>query len=438
MDDNTIKLDLSQFQDDGTPKQEAPQEETPQAEAPPVEEQATIPGNKVEEKIPATPKNDAGDYVINLNQPADAVQEQQTEEVPVQEQASTSEEVGEEVREQSAEDAEPTIELITEEETPQVEEQTEEPVVVNQEEVQEETKLEEVKPEEDTGQVIADPLPEGVQKFVDFMNDTGLEGSEAMQAYINLNKNFDEMSAGELLTDYYKATKPFLNDAQIQSQLQKKFGGQKGDMEPEAFEEMNIAFQEELYKAKQHFGQTREKYYTDLKLRQQHSLPAEAQEAVQFYNEYKNDQEDLKRKSTVIQKQIDQVFNDEFKGFDFKVGESKYRIKLPDPAKQRETHKNWNSVMGGFFADDGSLKDAVGYNKALYAAQNADKLAQHFYEQGRADAISESARKSKNIDMSAREDNSAVVTPSGQTVKVVGGDSKQQFKAKMRIPGWNN
>ena len=250
-----------------------------------------------------------------------------------------------------------------------------------------------------------------------------------MQAYINLNKNPDEMQARDLLTDYYKATKPFLNDDQIQKQLNKKYKvGQELDAETQ--EEVGLQLQEELYKAKQHFSSQKEKYYSDLKLRQQHSLPPEAQEAVEFYSDYKSNNEKLQQKSAIIQKQIDQVFHDDFKGFDFKVGDAKYRFKVNDPVKTKETFKNWDSTFGHFFQEDGSLKDAVGYNKALFAAQNADKLAQHFYEQGRADAIKNSAIKSKNIDMGAREDNSAVVTPSGQKVRVVSGNSKSQFKLK--------
>lgn len=427
MDDNTTKLDLGNFQ---SGDQVAPEAQAPTQPEPPAPEQPAVE----EPKRPETPKNEAGDYVINLNQPQeDAVQERKTEEVPVQEQAEPSEKVEPEVRSESNEDEGPTLELIQEEKT-EVADATEEPIVVNPEEA---PQLEKV--EADTGRTINDPLPEGVDKFVDFMNETGLDGTEAMQAYMNLNKDLDKISAGELLTDYYKATKPFLTDAQIQTQLQKKFGRDTSNMEPDAVEEMNIAFQEELYKAKQHHADMKDKFYSDLKLRQQQSLPTEAQEAVTFYNEYKQSQEKLQQTSTVIQKQIDQVFNEDFKGFDFKVGESKYRVRLPDPGKQKETNKDFMKVMGSFFAEDGSLKDAIGYNKALYAAQNADKLAQHFYEQGRADAVSESARKSKNIDMDAREDNSAVVTPSGQTVRVVSGDSKSNFRpGKMTIPGWNN
>ena len=411
MEDNVVKLDLNQ-----PPQAEVPTEQ-PAPEAHQVEEQAAEP-KKVE-----TPRNEAGDYVINLNQPENAVQVEETESVPVQPEASNSEEVVEEVREQG-----PVLELV-EEEKPQeevIEAKVEEPV------------LEEIKPEQENQVVIDDPMPEGINKFIEFMNDTGLEGQAAFQAYADLNKNVDEMDARTLMTEYYKATKPFLNDDQIQKQLNKKYTYDPENTDADVIEEKNIALQEELYKAKQFMGDRKEKYLADLKLRQQKSLPPEAQEAVEFYSNYKSNQEKLTQQSTTIQKQIDQVYNEEFKGFDFKVGDSKYRFRVNDPGAQKENHKDWNKVFGDFFQEDGSLGDAVGYNKALFAAKNADKLAQHFYEQGRADAIKESARKSKNIDMGERQDNSAVTTPSGQTVRVVSGNSKQTFKSPMKIPGWNN
>ena len=399
MEDNTIKLDLSQAQT-----------EKPELE---VTSEAQVEEAKVE-----TPRNEAGDYVINLNQ--DAVQVEETTEVPVQEQASSSEEVVEEVQE-------PVLELVQEEKA----EEQEEVVQVKEEPV-----LEQVKPEEEKQIVINDTMPEGVDKFIQFMNDTGLEGNEAFRAYADLNKNVDEMDARTLMTEYYKATKPFLNDAQIQNQLNKKYTYDPEKAEADEIEEKSIALQEELYKAKQFMTERKDKYYTDLKLRQQRSLSPEAQEAVEFYSEYKQKQEQTLNTNATIKAQIDQVFTEDFKGFDFKVGESKYRFKVNDVSKQKEVHKDFMQVFDNFIADDGTLKDAIGYNKALFAAQNADKLAQHFYEQGRADAVREAAKKSKNIDMGVREDNSAVVTPSGQTVRVVSGDSKQSIKGKMK--GWSN
>ena len=401
------KIDLSKKAEEVTPQVEETQAEAPAQEEPKKE----------------VPTNDDGDFVINLNPEKDAVQQVQGE---AEESVLRDESV--------VEEDEQTLELIEEEKTEEVTTEAEPEVKV----VNEEAPLEEVTEEPTTKTVIDDPSPEGLDKFVAFMNDTGLEGTAAMQAYVNLNKNPEEMDARTLLTEYYKSTKPFLNDDQIQKQLNKKYAYEEGSISPEEAEERNIALQEDLYNAKQHFVNYKDKYYADLKLRQQTSLPADAQEAVTFYGEYKQKQESQAQATETIKKQIDQVFNEDFKGFDFKVGEAKYRYKVNDVAKQKETNKDFLKVFGRFFGDDGSLTDAYGYNKALTAAQDVDKLAKHFYDQGRADAVKESAIKAKNIDMDARQDKSAVVTPSGQTVKVVSGNSKSTFKPKMTIKGWND
>ena len=420
MEDNVIKLDLSKFgkQEEPTAPAVGETSEQPvQSDTP-----AELPGNKVEEPAYSTPKNEAGDYVVNVNPNPqnNAIQEQQTEEVPVQPEAEASEAV---VEENHA-----PLELISEEEPTEVS-------VTPVAETEVTPTLEQVTEEQQT---IVSNLPEGLDKFVDFMNDTGLEGDEAFKQYLSLNQDPETLDAASLLREYHKAEKPFLTEDQINAQLNRKFSYNESTASAEEIEDKNIAFQEELYKAKQFMSERKEKYYTDLKLRQQRSLPPEAQEAVEFYSEYKQTQEKTQQAHTTIKAQIDQVFTDEFKGFDFKVGDSKYRYNVNDPAKQRENHKDFSKIFGSYLHEDGTLKDAVGYNKALFAAQNADKLAQHFYEQGRADAISNAAKQSKNIDMSARQDNSAVTTPSGQKVRVVSGEPKTKFKPKMTIKGWNN
>ena len=421
MEDNVIKLDLSQF---GKQEQESPAPDVGETSGNAVssDAQPEIPGNKVEEPAYATPKNEAGDYVVNINPNPqnNAVQEQQTEEVPVQPEAEASEAV---VEENHA-----PLELISEEE----------PTEVSATPVAETEVTDALESVTDEQQTVVSNLPEGLDKFVDFMNDTGLEGDEAFKQYLSLNQDPETLDAASLLREYHKAEKPFLTEDQINAQLNRKFSYDEATASAEEIEDKNIAFQEELYKAKQFMSERKEKYYTDLKLRQQRSLPPDAQEAVEFYSEYKQSQEKQTQTFTTIKSQIDQVFHDEFKGFDFKVGDNKYRFKVNDLEKQKENHKDFGKVFGSYLNEDGTLKDAIGYNKALFAAQNADKLAAHFYEQGRADAIQNAAKKSKNIDMGVRQDNSAVVTPSGQKVRVVSGEPKTSFKPKMTIKGWNN
>jgi len=126
------------------------------------------------------------------------------------------------------------------------------------------------------------------------------------------------------------------------------------------------------------------------------------------------------------------VFNDEFKGFDFKVGENKYRFKIEDSKKVKDFQSNISNFVNQFLDDKGTVADAKGYHKALFTAQNADKIANHFYEQGRADAIREAAKKSKNINMEPRQDASSIVTSSGEKIRVVSGDSSDKLRIKWK------
>ena len=357
---------------------------------------------------------DDGTLKIDL----DAIQERETEEVPVGERAPDSQEVEQEVRVESDQEEQPTedssdgpLELIQDE----VSEVSDGDAPQAQDEVLEE-------PVQTQPEVV---LPEGVEKLVKFMDETG----GTLEDYIKLNQDIDKLDPVSTLKEYYKQTKPYLTDDQINRQLNKKFHYTEED-DVDDIEDKKIAFQEELFKAKQSLSQQKEKYYADLKLGSK--LPPEAQEALKFRNEQT---ETLQRqeamKNEFLQK-TNKVFNNEFKGFDFSVGENKYRVKVGDVGKVKEFQSDLNNFVGQFLNDEGTIADAAGYHKAMYAAQNADKLAQHFYEQGRADAIRHSAKEANNINMDPRKDASSVTTPSGQNIRVVSGDSMDKLKIR-----WN-
>ena len=126
------------------------------------------------------------------------------------------------------------------------------------------------------------------------------------------------------------------------------------------------------------------------------------------------------------------VFSDDFKGFDFSVGKNKYRFKVENPLDVKEFQSDIKNFANEFIGKDGTVADAKGYHKALFAGRNADKIANHFYDQGRADAIKEQAKLSKNIDMSPRADNTNIISSSGQNVKVVSGDDSSKLRIKWK------
>ena len=364
-----------------------------------------------------------GVYRVNVDKPPvkkedNAVQEPETTKISVDETSGDSEKVDEEIR---VED--PKEEKVQEEKIEVLEEVVEEENKTNEEVQQEleETVEKAVAESEKTGT----DLPENIQKLVDFMNDTG--GS--LEDYVNLNRDYSKMNNTSLVHEYLKSTKPHLDNEDINFLMQKEFAYDEEEAEPSEVRAKQLAFKERLYEAQKHFADSKEKYYADLKLRKQNEVPDEYKEAFDFYNIAKQaEEENTKAKETFLTK-TNNFFKDNFKGFDFKVGEKKYRFKVDNAEKIKNSQSTIDNFIKPFLNKDGYMERTGDYHKALFAANNADKIANHFYEQGRADAIKENIAKSKNIDMTPRVDNSAI-PQSDNKVRVVQSDSSDRLRVK--------
>jgi len=372
---------------------------------------------------------DDGVYRVNLDKPPttkeDAVQEQETESVSVGDGAGDSEKVDEEIREQNTE------EPVKEEE--EKEEISDSPLELVNEEPQEELKEEpqqvekvvEEKPIQDQPQM---QLPENVEKLVQFMEETG----GTVEDYVNLNRDVTKMDNTTLLREYYKNTKPHLDADDVDFLFNKNFAYDEETDDPSEIKAKQLAYKEELYNAQRYFNSAKEKYYADLKLRKQESVAPEYVEAMEYYNNSKQQTEEYNNLQKQFIEKTNKVFNDNFKGFDFKVGENKYRFKVDNAEKVKQYQSDISNFINEFLGDDGSVADAQGYHRALFAAKNADKIANHFYEQGRADAIKEAAKQAKNINMDPRADNSTIKTEYGDKIRVVSGNSSDKLRIK-----WN-
>ena len=367
-----------------------------------------------------------GVYKVNLDKPPttkeDAIQEQETESVSVGDGAEDSPEVDEQVREQDTkeEDEEEKVnddsplELINDEPEQEVHQEKKD----IQEDVQQEIKQEEPK-------VV---LPENIEKLVKFMEETG--GS--VEDYVSLNRDISKMDNTTLLREYYKNTKPHLDADDVDFLFNKNFAYDEETDEPSEVKAKQLAFKEELYNAQNHFNTSREKYYADLKLRKQESVAPEYIEAMDYYNNSKQQSEEYNNLQKEFIEKTNKVFNDNFKGFDFKVGENKYRFKVDNTEKVKQYQSDISNFINEFVGDDGAVADASGYHRALFAAKNADKIANHFYEQGRADAVREAAKQANNINMDPRADNSTIKTDQGDKIRVVSGNSSDKLRIK-----WN-
>ena len=349
-----------------------------------------------------------------LNKPTeDAVQERKTEEVSVENETGNSEEVVEEVREQTETEEGSPLELV-------IEEEDEAPVDTKPAVDANSAKVNELP--EPAAPVV---LPENVDKLIKFMEETG----GTVEDYVLLNKDLSSYNDGDLLREYYNQSKPW--DAQEVSEYMEDNFSYDEDDDPREIRSKKRAFKEELFNAKKFLEGNKEKYYADLKLNKQQDIPQEYQEAFTYYNEYKQSTESNEQLKQSFLQKTDNVFNDKFKGFDFQVGNNKYRFKVNNAAETKTQQSDINNFVKGFLGDDGQISDAKGYHKALFAARNADKLAEHFYEQGRADALRNAAKDAKNINMDPRKEG-VVQTKSGQKFKVVSGDSSSKLRMKLK------
>ena len=273
-------------------------------------------------------------------------------------------------------------------------------------------------------------LPENIQKVVDFMNETG--GS--LEDYVRLNADYSNVDEKTLLKQYLQQTKSHLDAEEIDFLIEDKYLYDEDFDDDKEVKRKKLAYKEAVKEAKAHLEGLKGKYYDEVKLGSK--LLPEQQKAIEFYNKYNQEskfsEEQTKVKREHFMQESEKLFSADFKGFDFKAGDKSFRYNVKDAAKVKESQSDITSIFSSYLGEDGKLKDAAGYHKALFAARNADSLATHFYEQGKAEAIKQMVSESKNIDMNPRKVNSGVIDTGKAKVKVVNGDNAQKVKLKLK------
>ena len=276
----------------------------------------------------------------------------------------------------------------------------------------------------------ASELPENITKLVDFMRETG--GS--LEDYVNLNKDYDSMNEMEILREHYRRTKPHLSEDEISFLMEDSFSYDEEVDEERDIKRKKLLLKESIAEAKSNLSSLKSKYYNDLKLSSK--LSPEAREAVEFYNNYKQEQNQsqqlAKQQRSIFEQKTNELFSDSFKGFEYKVGNNKYRFNVGDVNNVRSSQSDINSLVSKFVDNNNNMSDAAGYHKALFTAMNADSIANHFYEQGRADAIKEAMAQSKNVDMNPRGTHEAVTTDSGIKIRAISGDDSSKLRIKLK------
>ena len=355
----------------------------------------------------------------------DAVPEQSTDEVPVRDESETSEKVLEENVETT--DEKPTGEEVSDtvqDETPTLEEITEEEVQEQTEELAEEVE-EAIEQAQETGQAI----PENLQKVVDFMEETG----GTLEDYVRLNQDYSSYDDMTVLREYYKQTKKHLTDDEITFLIEDSFSIDEEEDDEREIKKKKIALKEQVANAKSHLDGQKSKYYEEVKAGSR--LTSEQQKAINFFNRYNKESEENKKiadkQTNTFKLKTQQVFNDKFKGFEYNVGDKKYRFNVKNAGEVKETQSDINNFVKKFLNENNEMSDAKGYHKSLYTAMNPDAIAKHFYEQGKADAMKESVAKAKNVSMDPRQAFSNDNT-SGPKVRVLNDDTSPTFKFKIK------
>jgi hypothetical protein len=311
------------------------------------------------------------------------------------------------------------------EETIALEEKVETPIVEEiKKEVKETTKeLEEaIEDVKTTGKA----LPENIEKLVSFMEETG--GN--IEDYVRLNTDYSDATPEHLLKEYYKSSKPHLNIEEIDFLIEDNFGYDEEVEEERDVKKKQLAAKEEIAKAKNFLEETKSKYYDEIKLRP--GVTQEQQKAMDFFNRYNKEQKIAQTQHKQFMQTTEETFSNEFKGFEFNLGEKSFRYNVTNIDDVARKQSNLNTFVRKFLNKEGEVIDTVGYHKAIYAAENVDTIANHFYEQGKADAVKDVVAKSKNINQDPRVTSGGDMFIGGLKVKAVNGidSSKLKFKSK--------
>ncbi len=343
---------------------------------------------------------------VVIKKEEDAIQIGETEKVSVEKPSGDSTEVGEPVQEsnETAEGFSP-IQEITKAEVKQVEAEVKEAIRDEK--------------------ILGKPLPENVEKLVAFMEETG----GTIEDYTRLNADYSNVDDKTLLKEYYKKNKPYLDNSDVELLLE-DFDYDEDIDEERDIRKKKLAFKEEVAKAKSFLEETKSKYYDEIKLRP--GVTQEQQKAMDFFNRYNKEQKQAEQQHQMFKDNTKKLFSDDFKGFDISVGEKKYKYNIQNIDKVAENQSNITNLVGKFLDESGNVKDVSGYHKAIYAAENVDKIAAHFYEQGKADAVKDVINKSKNLSDTKARTTQGDVFIGGMKVKSISGADSTKLKIKTR------
>ena len=400
----------------------------------------------IQEKEEIVQKNagfdkESGVYKVDLSKPpvteeqtkdkTNAVQEQSADEVPVRDESEPSEEVVEEVQNESEESSEQKEEeekeIVLQEITDETDTTDETGMDGSDEATNAAPEQEEVLQKEEAQEQV--DYPENIMDLVKFMNETG----GTLEDYVALNKDYEKFENMDLLHEYYTQAKPHLSVDEIAFLIDDKFSFDEEVDDPKDIKRKKLAFKEEVAQAKNHLEGTKANYYKEIKAGTR--LTPEQQKAMDFFNRYNEESAEQEKTAqsqrNVFDNKTKSLFNNQFKGFEYNVGDKRYRFNIKNVNEVKETQSDINNFVKRFLNEKNEMKDAAGYHKSLFTAMNADAIANHFYEQGKADAIKTSVKSAKNINMDPRSSHQEIEV-GGIKARVISGDDSSKLKLKLK------
>ncbi len=269
-----------------------------------------------------------------------------------------------------------------------------------------------------------EPLPENIEKLIAFMKETG----GTIDDYSRLNVDYSNIKSETLIKEYYRKSRPHLDDDEIQFLMEEKFSYDEEEDDDRDIKKKRLEFKEEAEKAKRFLEDVKTKYYDEIKLRP--SVSREQQEANEFFNRYKQDEKRSEQLHGKFKEDTRKLFTNDFKGFDFNLGEKTLRYNIPNTNAVIDKQSDISNLVKKFLNDKGEVVDVQGYHKAMYVADNSETIMKQIYEQGKADAVKEIMAKSNNVNTTPRTSAPESLFVNGIKIKAINGMDSNKLRIK--------
>lgn len=273
----------------------------------------------------------------------------------------------------------------------------------------------------------SEELPEDVKAYFEYKKETG----RSIDDFVKLQQDYDDMNPDSLLASYYSVTEEGLDSEDIQYLMDDKFGFDEDLDDEKEKKKKQLAKKRELSKAKKYFKEQKEKYKLPLESRE--AVSESNKKEIEAYRKYIEDsaayEKDAANKLQWFKEETNKVFNKDFKGFEFVINDKKISY-LPGSVEDvKLSQSSIENFIQRYVDDRGLVKNTAQYHRALSMAMNPDKYAKFFYEQGKADAVENISKKTKNINMDIRS-TPQVTTKSGFKVRSLNQDSGRGLKIR--------